>query len=100
VKLQKKTSTLPRRARARLGGTLRREAQGSSTARELPVISLSGFIPVPVCQLGASHLVALVPEASRVQAPTLPDLTEPNGLSARYQIAGPSRAQMKAADAG
>jgi hypothetical protein len=32
------------------GGTVGRDAQGSSTSRQLPVISLSGPIPVPQCR--------------------------------------------------
>src|SRR6516164_718511 len=47
-----KSRQLPRRARARPGGTAGRDARGSSTSRQLPVVSLSGAIPVPQCQLG------------------------------------------------
>jgi len=50
-----KNRQLPRRARARRGGTAGRDAQGSSTSRQLPVISLSGPIPVPQCRLGGSR---------------------------------------------
>ena len=39
-------------ARRSLGGAVGRDAQGSSTSRQLPVISLSGPIPVPQCRLG------------------------------------------------
>jgi hypothetical protein len=47
---------LPRRGRARPGGTAGRDAQGSSTSRQLPATSLSGPIPVPQCRLGGSRL--------------------------------------------
>ena len=47
-----KSRQLPRRARARPGGTVGRDAQGSSTSRQLRVISLSGPIPVPQCRRG------------------------------------------------
>jgi len=42
-----KSQQLPRRARARPGDMAGRDAQGSSTSRQLPVISLSGPISVP-----------------------------------------------------
>ena len=38
------------------GGTVGRDAQGSSTSRQLPATSLSGLIPVPQCRLGGSRL--------------------------------------------
>jgi len=47
---------LPRRGRAGPGGTAGRDAQGSSTSRQLPATSLSGPIPVPQCRLGGSRL--------------------------------------------
>src|SRR5215470_12396343 len=47
-----KSRPLPRRARARPGGTADRDAHGSSQSRPLPVISLSGPIPVPQCRRG------------------------------------------------
>ena len=50
-----KNRQCPRRARARRGGTAGRDAQGSSTSRQLPVISPSGPIPVPQCRLGGSR---------------------------------------------
>ena len=50
-----KSRQLPRRARARPGGTAGRDAQNSSTSRQPPVISLSGPIPVPQCRLGGSR---------------------------------------------
>ena len=37
------------------GGAVGRDAQGSSTSRQLPVRSLSGAIPVPQCRLGGSR---------------------------------------------
>src|SRR6516162_613586 len=46
-----KSRPLPRRARARPGGTADRDAHGSSQSRPLPVISLSGPTPVPQCRL-------------------------------------------------
>jgi len=46
-----KSWQLPRGARARPGSTAGRDAQGSSTSRQLPVVSLSGAIPVPECRL-------------------------------------------------
>jgi len=48
-----KSRQLPRGARVRPGSTASRDAQGSSTSRQLPVISLSGTNPVPQCRLGA-----------------------------------------------
>src|SRR6516164_1890368 len=48
-----KSRQLPRGGRARPGSTASRDAQGSSTSRQLPVISLSGTNPVPQCRLGA-----------------------------------------------
>ena len=50
-----KSRQLPRRARARPGGTAGRDAPGSSTSRQLPVMSLSDPIPVPQCRLGGSR---------------------------------------------
>jgi hypothetical protein len=50
-----KSRQLPRGAPARPGGTAGRDAPGSSTSRQLPVISLSGPIPVPQCRLGGSR---------------------------------------------
>jgi hypothetical protein len=46
-----KSRLLPRRARARPGGTAGRDTQGPSTSRQLPVTSLSSLIPVPRCRL-------------------------------------------------
>ena len=46
---------LPRGARVRPGGTAGRDAQGSSTSRQLPVMSLSGSIPVPQRRRGGSR---------------------------------------------
>ena len=48
-----KSRQLPRGARVRPGSTASRDAQGSSTSGQLPVISLSGTNPVPQCRLGA-----------------------------------------------
>jgi len=50
-----KSRQLPRRARARPGGTAGRDAPGSSTLRQLPVMSLSGSIPVPQRRRGGSR---------------------------------------------
>jgi len=47
-----KSPQLPRHARALLGGTVGRDAQGSSTSSQLSVMSLSSPIPVPQCRLG------------------------------------------------
>jgi hypothetical protein len=47
-----KSRQLPRCARARSGGMAGRDAQGSSTSRQLPGTSLSGAFPVPQCRLG------------------------------------------------
>ena len=46
-----KSRQLARVRGARPGGTAGRDAQGSSTSRQLPVVSLSGAIPVPQCRL-------------------------------------------------
>jgi hypothetical protein len=51
----------------RPGGTARRDAQGASTSRQAPAISLSGPIPVPQCRLGRfATVVALGPKRGRV----------------------------------
>jgi hypothetical protein len=47
-----KSRQLPRRARARPDGMAGRDAQGSSTSRQLPVTSLSGPFSVPQCRQG------------------------------------------------
>jgi hypothetical protein len=47
-------------ARARPGGRASRDAQGSSTSRQLPVTSLSGPFPVQQCRLGRSPAVVAV----------------------------------------
>ena len=50
-----KSRQLPRGAPAWPGGTAGRDAQGSPTSRQPPVISLSGPIPVPQCRLVGSR---------------------------------------------
>ena len=59
-----KSRQLPRRVRAWPGGMTGRDLSGSSPSRQLPVMSLSGAIPVPHCRLGRfATVVALVRQA-------------------------------------
>jgi len=58
--LVSKSRQLPRGAQVRPGSTAGKDAQRSSTSRQLPVISLSSPIPVPECR---ATVVALLRQA-------------------------------------
>ena len=51
------THGFPAGVRRWAGGAVGRDAQGSSTSRQLPIISLSGPFPVPQCRLSGSPTV-------------------------------------------
>ena len=52
-----RTAGFPAGVRRWAGGAVGRDAQGSSTSRQRPVISLSGPFSVPQCRLGGSPTV-------------------------------------------
>src|SRR5262249_62301168 len=64
--LQVATRGFPAGVRCSAGGTVGRDAQGLSTSRQLPTISLSGPFPVPQCRLSGSPTVVAPARQARL----------------------------------